>query len=200
MKQDLATRLLDIIEHDIVPLTAKEVKKGNKIFGAAILLKKDLSLVIAETNNEIENPLWHGEMHAIKKLYERDHKELPDPKDCIFLATHEPCSLCLSAITWAGYDNFYYLFSYEQTRDNFAIPHDINILKQVYGNKDRPQKELYNRENEFFTAHSIAQMKEHLSKDDKEKFADRIKTISKLYDDLSKTYQAQKSENNIPLS
>ena len=44
--------------------------KGNKIFGAAILRKADLSLVLAETNNEIENPLWHGEVHALKRFYE----------------------------------------------------------------------------------------------------------------------------------
>ena len=32
-----------------------------------------------------------------------------------FLSSHEPCSLCLSAITFSGFDNFYYLFPYEST-------------------------------------------------------------------------------------
>ena len=82
----LLNRLLDVIEYDIAPLTRREVARGNKIFGAAILLKSDLSLVIAETNNEVENPLWHGEMHAIKRLYERDRATLPNPRDCLFLA------------------------------------------------------------------------------------------------------------------
>ncbi len=99
---ELVARLLQVIETDIAPLTRAEVARGNKIFGAAILRKADLSLVLAETNNEVENPLWHGEMHAIKKLYERPRASLPEPRDCIFLSTHEPCSLCLSAITWAG--------------------------------------------------------------------------------------------------
>ena len=49
----LAARLLDVIEQDILPLTAKGVALGNKVFGAAILRKSDLSLVIAETNNEL---------------------------------------------------------------------------------------------------------------------------------------------------
>ena len=53
----IAARLLDVIEHDILPLTAKGVDEGNKVFGAAILKKSDLSLVIAETNNELENEL-----------------------------------------------------------------------------------------------------------------------------------------------
>ena len=56
----LAGRLLDVIEGDILPLTEAGVHRGNKIFGAAILRKSDRSLVLAETNNEIENPLWHG--------------------------------------------------------------------------------------------------------------------------------------------
>src|SRR5690606_20377163 len=53
-------RLLDVVEQDIVPLTAAGVVHGNKLFGAALLRKDDLSLVLAETNNETENPLWHG--------------------------------------------------------------------------------------------------------------------------------------------
>ena len=106
---DLIARLLDVIELDLLPLTKRGVGGGNKLFGAAILRKSDLSLVVGETNNETENPLWHGEMHAIKRFYERPAGERPAPKDCLFLATHEPCSLCLSGITWSGFDNFYYL-------------------------------------------------------------------------------------------
>ncbi|TIR46885.1 MAG: nucleoside deaminase, partial [Mesorhizobium sp.] len=96
----LIDRLLDVIEHDIVPKTAEGVAHGNKLFGAAILRKDDRSLVIAETNNEIENPLWHGEMHCLKRFYEMPKAERVDTRDALFLATHEPCSLCLSAITW----------------------------------------------------------------------------------------------------
>ena len=66
----LIARLLDVMEHDIAPKTRAGVALGNKVFGAAILHKSDLSLVIAETNNERENPLWHGEVHAIKRFYE----------------------------------------------------------------------------------------------------------------------------------
>jgi hypothetical protein len=66
----LIDRLLDVIENDIVPLTEKGVAKGNKLFGAAIMRKDDRSLVLAETNNEIENPLWHGEVHCLKRFYE----------------------------------------------------------------------------------------------------------------------------------
>ncbi len=75
MEQQTATNnlvdvLLDTIEHRIIPKTESGVAAGNKIFGAALLRKSDLSLVLAETNNETENPLWHGEIHTLKRFFE----------------------------------------------------------------------------------------------------------------------------------
>lgn len=191
----LIDRMLDVITNDIAPMTAREVKRGNKLFGAAILLKSDLSLVIAETNNEVENPLWHGEMHAIKKLYERDRATLPDPKDCIFLATHEPCSLCLSAITWSGYDNFYYLFSHEDSRDSFAIPHDLKILKEVF----TLDPGGYNTENAYWKGHDISKMIASLDRGNRERLLARMDEITALYADLSAAYQEDKGNVGIPL-
>ncbi len=192
----LIDRLLNVIQNDIAPMTAEEVIKGNKIFGAAILLKKDLSLVIAQTNNEIENPLWHGEMHTIKKLYEMDISLRPNPKDCIFLSTHEPCSLCLSAIAWAGYDNFYYLFSHENSRDDFAIPHDLKILKEIF----TLDPGGYAKENAFWSAHDIVKMIDHINEPEKSVRLDKVKSIGQLYSDMSKTYQDKKGAANIPLA
>ncbi len=37
----LATRFLDVIERDIVPLTRAGVARGDKVFGGAILRKSD---------------------------------------------------------------------------------------------------------------------------------------------------------------
>jgi len=202
----LVSRLLDVIEHDIVARTRSGVGGGNKLFGAAILRKSDLSLVVAETNNETENPIWHGEMHAIRRFFELPADRRPNPKDCLFLATHEPCSLCLSGITWSGFDNFYYLFSYEETRDAFGIPHDIRILREVYAvpdpdrsfvPEDRP---LYNRRNAFFTAHDIQQMIAGLDRSTKELLVGRVDELSAVYNDLSASYQADKGRKGIPLS
>ncbi|RUT34917.1 nucleoside deaminase [Arsenicitalea aurantiaca] len=191
----LIDRLLDVIENDIAPLTRAGVARGNKIFGAAILLKSDLSLVIAETNNEVENPLWHGEMHAIKRLYERGRDQVPAPADCIFLATHEPCSLCLSAITWAGYDNFYYLFSHEESRDAFNIPHDLRILKEVF----TLEPGGYQSVNAYWTSHDIARMVASLDRGSREALVARLDDIGALYADLSEAYQRNKGSVGIPL-
>lgn len=202
----LLSRLFDVVENDIALKTQAGVAKGNKIFGAAILRKSDLSLVLAETNNEIENPLWHGEMHAIKRFWELPQADRPAPKDCLFLATHEPCSLCLSGIAWSGFDNFYYLFSHEETRDAFGIPHDIRILREVYAvpDPDRaevpPDRPLYNRKNAFFESHDTARMLATLDRGNKERLTEKMDDLTALYADLSAVYQRRKGASAIPLA
>ena len=193
---DLIDRLFDVIENDIVPLTAAGVAKGNKLFGAAILRKSDHSLVLAETNNEVENPLWHGEVHCLKRFYEMPKAERVDTRDCIFLATHEPCSLCLSAITWTGFDNFYYLFSHEDSRDSFAIPHDLRILKEVF----TLDPGGYNAENAYWKSFSLRRLVRELPQAERSRLEARIDTISRRYDELSAGYQAGKTDNDIPLN
>jgi tRNA(Arg) A34 adenosine deaminase TadA len=192
----LMSRLLDVIEHDIVPKTRAGVEAGNKLFGAAILRKSDLSLVLAETNNELENPLWHGEMHALKRFYELPREERPETKDCIFLSTHEPCSLCLSAITWTGFDNFHYLFSHEDSRDSFAIPHDLKILKEVF----RLDPGGYAAENAFWKSYSIPVLARHLREPERARIEARIARLSDIYAGLSDIYQQSKAGNDIPLN
>lgn len=192
----LVERLLDVMEKDIVPKTAAGVSAGNKLFGAAIMKKSDLSVVIAETNNELENPLWHGEVHALKRFYELPKDARPATKDCVFLATHEPCSLCLSAITWTGFDNFYYFFSHEDSRDAFAIPHDLKILKEVF----TLDPGGYNKENAFWTGRSLRRMIAALPEPDRARLSTRADALAKTYDDLSATYQDSKGDNDIPLN
>ena len=140
--------ILDIFLKNLIPETKFSVEKGNKIFGAFVIKKSDFEIVVTGTNNEIVNPLFHGEISAIFNLFKLSKF---NPKDYIFVSSHEPCSLCLSAITWSGFDNFYYLFPHEDTKNTFNIPHDLNILKEVFlinnGN--------YNKENSYWKSYSI---------------------------------------------
>lgn len=198
--QDDTTRLLDALlttmESGVIPKTQAGVAGGSKIFGAALLRKSDLTPVLVETNNEIENPLWHGEVHTLKRFYEMPAEGRPDTRDLIFLSTHEPCSMCLSAITWSGFDNFYYFFSHEDSRDAFAIPHDLKILKEVF----TLEPGGYNRQNAFWTGRSIHAMIDAQPEPQRSAFKDRAAAISRKYDEMSATYQATKSDNDIPLN
>ena len=84
----LIDAILTVVENDIVPLTQEGVKHGKKVFGAAVLKKDDLSVVMTGTNHESECPLWHGEVYTIKKLYEKGAR--PGFKECIFLLRINP--------------------------------------------------------------------------------------------------------------
>ena len=195
MSELLLNRFLRAFKDEILPLTFEGVNSGNKIFGAAIINKNDHSLVVAGTNNETKNPLWHGEIHTLKKFYEVDKKKRPDEKNCIFLSSHEPCSLCLSAITFAGFNNFYYLFPYESTSEEFKIPHDLNILKEVFNVTDGK----YIKENSYWKSYAINNLIEEIKTNNKKKLIDAFDQIKKIYVDLSNKYQSSKEESSIPL-
>ena len=196
MNEKALETILNVFLKEVLPLTEKGVAKGSKVFGAAIIKKDDLSVVIAETNNEIENPLWHGEMHALKKFYELDANTRPNEKECMFLSSHEPCSMCLSAITFSGFDNFYFLFPYNDTNDEFNIPHDLNILKEVFKINDGE----YNKENSYWKSQNINLLIEKLPTSKKDKILSQLREIKKKYQKLSNQYQENKDGNSIPLN
>ena len=172
-------RLLDVIERDIVPKTRAEVVTGSKVFGAAVLLRADLSLVLAETNHEAYSPLWHGEVYTIKMFYEK--QEHPDAGDCVFLSTHQPCCMCASALAWAGFREIYYLFGYDHTEADFNIPHDRRMIRELFGCKE-PVPHNY-----YFKWRSIPEMAKTMPNPKSAEV--RIARIKATYAELSEIYQ-----------
>jgi len=193
---ELVRTLLDVMEHDILPLTEKGVALGNKIFGGALMRKSDLSRVMAQTNNEMENPLWHGEVHLLKCFYESPISKSESTKHMIFLSTHEPCTMCMSAIAWAGFDNFFYFFSHQDSRDSFAIPHDLKMLKEVFGLEPGG----YNHDNAFWRGRGMFDIIASLPDVEAQPLLDQANRIRARYADLSTAYQSSKDDNAIPLN
>ena len=190
----IAARLLAVIDEDILPLTERGVAAGNKVFGAAVLRKSDLSLVLAGTNDETDNPLLHGEINTLNQFYALPDR--PPTTELLFLTTHEPCTLCMSAITWAGFDNYYYFYSHEDSRDSFAIPHDLRILKEVFGLEPGG----YRRSNAFWRAYALADLVESEDEPLRSELRARTARIKDRYAALSDQYQETKGDNDIPLN
>lgn len=180
-----ADRLLSVIEEDILPLTRAGVQKGDKIFGAALLRRADLALLCAATNQEHTgaNPIWHGEMTALRDYFALPTK--PPPTDCLLLSTHEPCPMCAAATAWCGIPQVYFLFDYADTEHQFAIPHDIRILRALFA----PATAL-NRDNAFFRATPLRALAPAPA---------RLTRLQRQYATLSQRYQAHKHANAIPL-
>jgi len=181
-------RMLDVIEKEILPITTEEVTKGNKVFGAAVL-RDDFSTIHADTNHETISPLYHGEIYTIKQWSETLPKEEQVASDAIFLSTHEPCCMCISAIVWSGFKKCYYFFPYETTRDQ-GIPHDINIMNKLWA------VDSYQKKNDFLDTACIFDLIDAV-KDEatRKKLQARAKAISKIYDDLSSKYHTEKKDN-----
>ena len=173
----LAARLLSVMEEDICSLTEREVPKGNKVFGAAILLKENWSLVMAGTNREGANPLWHGEIATMNDFYALPSH--PRPEECLFLSTHQPCSMCYSALAWAGFPEVYYLFGFEETRDLFSIPHDIRIQQELFGCT------VPNAKNAFL---QLIRLREMIPPEHKE-LKERVRGLEKRYARFAEMYE-----------
>ncbi|KAH8690722.1 cytidine deaminase-like protein [Talaromyces proteolyticus] len=211
------TKLLDAlctcIEKDIHPLSEAAVAAGSKLFGAAILLKSDLSVVYADTNQERGSPLWHGETWTLKQFFEIPVDKRPDVKNCLFLTTHEPCSLCLSAILWSGFDNFIYMYTYEETHNVFECHGDLDIFNDVFNVREgevarqasldglvsqvRPQ---YKLRSSRLVALSFAELLAAIvDKEERSTYADKVEGLKRSYGRLSEAYRRNMSskENTI---
>jgi len=183
-------RMLDIIEHDILPQTESGVKEGNKVFGAAIL-GHDLTCDVASTNCETECPLFHGE---VKCIFDWSKKTPASERGSraqsgIFLSTHEPCCMCISSILWTGFQRIFYLLPYETTASQ-GIPHDINTMHELWGVNS------YRKRNKYFASACIQEMVASLDEgEEKRNSQKQAERLLSRYNELSSKYHKEKFDN-----
>jgi tRNA(Arg) A34 adenosine deaminase TadA len=164
-------RMLDVIRDEILPLTECEVKRGNHVFGGAIVRPDTMTTVIVGSNNRMENPLIHGEIDTLNRFFKLPVR--PRADELIFLSTHDPCPMCAAAIAWAGFREIWYLFGYADVVEKFGMPIDLEIYKELFGTNGVKNK------NKFFEKHSIKEAIEESS--DPDRYAQTLEEIEKRY-------------------
>lgn len=94
------------------------------------------------------------------------------------------------------------MFTYEDSRDQFSIPYDIEILEEVFRVKAEGEsaeslrdRDLYNRKNKFFTAQSLQDLVEEVKDaQERERWSAEVERVKSLYKSLSDVYQLNKSK------
>ncbi|KAK3385837.1 cytidine deoxycytidylate deaminase family protein [Podospora didyma] len=189
----LISGIVKVTEETVIPLLREGVAAGHAPFGAAILLNGTLALHTAATNHHQDWPLLHGETNCIREFFIKPASERPDPKDTVFFSTHEPCSLCLSGISWTAFPRLYYLFNYEDTRDLLGVDGDIDILQEVFrvpapgDTKDTlAGRPLYNKKNKYFTSVSVAELLDQVEDAaEQEKLRGDVKRVRELFSEFN---------------
>lgn len=69
-------------------------------FGAVIVDKTSGEILAEGWNRSSVNPIWHGEIDTINRMFDSDH-EL-EGRSLALYSTAEPCPMCQAAIQWTG--------------------------------------------------------------------------------------------------
>ncbi|KAI9685537.1 MAG: hypothetical protein M1822_004395 [Bathelium mastoideum] len=195
----LVSRLLTLAETQIIPKLRESVA-GGPPFGAAISTKEHLKPVTVSTNHKREPPLLHGETNCIREFFLQAKDSRPEPRNCIFFSTHQPCSLCLSGLAWTGFPTIYYLFTYQETSDLLGIPEDVDILEEVFrvrapGDTDETlrARPLYNKQNKYFSTTSISELIDDIPyKEERHRLRREAERVKSLWEPLNHVFVNRK--------
>lgn len=189
---DELKRMLHVIRDDILPKTRVGVANGNKVFGAAVLENRTtMKTIVADTNNELICPMFHGEVHVIyqwSKIVPPSQRGKAS-QEAVFLATHEPCCMCISSILWSGFATCYYLFPYSVTSAQ-GIPYDINTMHELWN------VPTYRKQNKYLSTACIMDLVNELSNDsERNELLDLQTELINEYNALANQYHTEKVNN-----
>ena len=143
---------LVVLDEHVLPLTTRNISDmHNNVFGGAILKrgnrtdKNDGDIVVATgTNKYRSNPLYHGEIVALNAFFEMTDGIPANPDDYYFVASHQPCLMCMAALYWAGFKDVYYVFDYDETASLFFMPDDRQMVNEFTDNMLNTQNKMIN--------------------------------------------------------
>jgi tRNA(Arg) A34 adenosine deaminase TadA len=168
---EMLERMLDVIKDEILPLTESEVKRGNHVFGGAILRRDTFTSVMVGSNDRVDSPLFHGEIDTLNRFFKLPVR--PRTSELIFLATHDPCPMCAAAIAWAGFTEVWHLFGYKDVEQEFGMSVDAEMYKELFASAGvRP-------DNKFYKKYSLKKAIEESG--DAERLAPALEEIEKRY-------------------
>lgn len=184
--------ILKAFEGRLIPMTRDSFAKGGAPFGGVVLAGPSLEAVAVSVNDWRGCPIYHGETNCIRQFFQLAPEDRPDPKACIFFASHEPCSLCLSGFAWAGFPLIYFLFTYQETDELLGESADIEILQEVFrvrapGDTEETlaARPLYNRQNKFFSVRSVDELIEQVEDgEEKARFKQKFQVVRSIYDEF----------------
>jgi tRNA(Arg) A34 adenosine deaminase TadA len=93
--------------------------------------------------------------------------------------------MCLSALAWSGFREVYFLFGYNETKDDFDIPDDIRMLKEIF------RCEKPSRKSSYLEMWSIPEILEEMA--DPASYLRKIEDLKQHYLRLSEQYFSQKN-------
>lgn len=113
--------------HDEFMRRAIEIAKANPRapFGTIIVDRGSGGVVAEGLNRAEQNPIWHGEMDALRKL-----DPAVDRSRLTLYTTAEPCPMCQAAILWSDIDEVVYGTSIE-TLIGFGWPQFVLRATEV---------------------------------------------------------------------
>ena len=92
----------------------------------------------------------------------------------------------------------FYLFTYEDSRDAYGIPHDIVMLDEIF----RCPEGTYSEKNKFWSSWSIRDLIASLPEEQQAPFTKRVDALKDKYAEMSDIYQQAKAAGkgaDVPL-
>ncbi|GHV54053.1 hypothetical protein FACS1894216_13260 [Synergistales bacterium] len=168
---DKLKAMLEIMRDEVLPLAESVASVGNDLSGGAVIRRDTLTSVIVGADDQVENPVFHGEIDVINRFFKLPVH--PPAEDLLLVVTHEPCPMCATAIALAGFKELWVFFPFnDPTIPDTTAP---RLYKNLFGVNG------VRKGNEFFERFYIREAIEESS---------RSKELIAIFDEIYRRYAA----------